>query len=421
MIDANDMEPQCTDFKAIQMLDGDHLTVTWDVGRRCNYSCTYCPPHRHDNFSGHADMETLKKSGQFVFDYAETMMEFKNNKKININFTGGEPTVNPSFLKFGQWLKDTWKEKYEDQFGLTLTITSNGAFGRKMADNIIDNYGFITVSYHAEAHANLKKKVIENIFYLHSREFPLKVNVMFHAEYWDECIDVCRQLQEADIGYVPRMIGEHEDSKNSYAHQYTEAQLNWMKSFWKDKNGALNNKPVEAKNTVEHAAVSGTEASAVKTEKTEEKKMARELGRPCCGSRTMEVCSTGSCGTKKEGTWEKSTFLEFAKFRGWKCSVNWFFLHIEQQTDTVWHHQTCQARFDGTRGPIGTLSECDKIIDELRTNMKNKTMPIITCPLGPGKHCGCGLCTPKATSNEQFKEVFDRHVDTSIFDNTENY
>jgi len=401
------LELEYKDFTAINLLDGDNLTITWDVGRRCNYDCTYCPPHRHDNFSPHANLETLKKTGQFIFDYANLLMPYKKNKRININFTGGEPTANPNFLAFGEWLQQTWREKHKDDYHMNLTITSNGAFGKKMADSLCDNYGFMTISYHAEAHASLKKQVIDNIYYLTEREFPIKINVMFHAEYWDECKDLCMQFERDGIGYVPRMIGEHEDSKNSYAHRYTDEQLQWMKDYWADKNAALN------KNTEEAEAESGHNASAVKTEKNEEKKLARQLGRPCCGSRTMETCGTDGC-------WSKSTFLEFAKFRNWQCSVNWFFLHIEQQTDTIWHHQTCQARFDGTRGPIGSISECDKIIDDLRTNLENKTMPVITCPLGPGKHCGCGMCTPKSIERDALMEILPQHIeDMSIFENTE--
>ena len=92
------------DFTAINLLDGNNLTITWDVGRRCNFDCSYCPAHRHDNFSKHANLETLQKTGNFVFDYSKLIMPLKKSKRININFTGGEPTVNPNFLKFGSWL-----------------------------------------------------------------------------------------------------------------------------------------------------------------------------------------------------------------------------------------------------------------------------------------------------------------------------
>ena len=252
------LELEYKDFTAINLLDGDNLTVTWDVGRRCNYDCTYCPPHRHDNFSKHADLETLSRTGQFVFDYARLLMPYKKNKRVNLNFTGGEPTANPNFLAFGDWLRKTYNQQYADDFTMNLTITSNGAFGRKMADSVCDNYGFMTISYHAEAHANLKKQVIDNIYYFTEREFPIKINVMFHAEYWDECVELCQRLERDGIGYVPRMIGEHEDSKNSYAHRYTDQQLQWMKDYWADKNAALN-KPV-----AELEADSGHNASAVK-------------------------------------------------------------------------------------------------------------------------------------------------------------
>jgi hypothetical protein len=137
------------------------------------------------------------------------------------------------------------------------------------------------------------------------------------------------------------------------------------------------------------------------------KQLGLKIGRPCCGSRTMCLYN--------EGDSRKSKFVDFREFQGWHCSVNWFFMHIEQQTDRVFHHQTCQAQFGQTRGPIGKLSEGRKILDELRENLKNKTMPTIICP----KHtCGCGLCAPKSIDKEKYKEVMARHVDMSVFENS---
>jgi hypothetical protein len=132
-----------------------------------------------------------------------------------------------------------------------------------------------------------------------------------------------------------------------------------------------------------------------------------KIGRPCCGSRTMCLYTNGES--------KKSKFVEHREFKGWNCSVNWFFMHIEQQTDSVFHHQTCQAKFDQTRGPIGKLSEGRKILDELRENLKSGTMPTVICP----KHtCGCGLCAPKSSDKDKYKEVLSRHVDMSVFENS---
>jgi len=111
-----------------------------------------------------------------------------------------------------------------------------------------------------------------------------------------------------------------------------------------------------------------------------------------------------------DGCWTKTKFLDYQRFQNWQCSVNWFFLHIEQQTDQIFHHQTCQARFDGTRGAIGSITDSDKIITWLKDKLETKTMPIIQCPLGPNKLCGCGLCTPKSTNLQKLKNILPRHI-----------
>lgn len=132
-----------------------------------------------------------------------------------------------------------------------------------------------------------------------------------------------------------------------------------------------------------------------------------KIGRPCCGSRTMCL--------SKDSESRKSKFVDYREFQGWYCSVNWFFMHIEQQTDNVFHHQTCQAQFGETRGPIGKLSDARKILEELRENLRNQNMPTVICP----KHtCGCGLCSPKSIDKEKYRKVLDSHVNMAVFDNS---
>lgn len=135
------------------------------------------------------------------------------------------------------------------------------------------------------------------------------------------------------------------------------------------------------------------------------------IGRPCCGSRNMIFYNDA----KKVA---KSTFTNYRNFHGWYCSVNWFFLHLEQQTDSVYHHQTCQAKFDGTRGSIGKISNGDEILKELEKQLKEESMPTIICP--KKSECGCGLCVPKSTKKEFYSNVLHTHVDMNVFSNSFN-
>lgn len=382
-------------FDTIDLLDGNVFQVTWDLGRRCNYDCSYCPTHRHDNFSSHATLEELKSSAEFVFEYIDLYMQHRYYKFASIGFTGGEPTVNPNFIRFVKYFKELYQEKYKSRYECSFALTSNGAMSKKMADNVIENFDHITVSYHAEADKKLKTQVVDRI-----RQFSnfgpeqgcsVSINVMFHAEHFDECVERCRQFDQEGIKYVPRVIGEEPDSKPTFAHKYSPEQLQWMKDYWNKNTKKVNGEDVKKEN---------------KDEESKEKELGLKIGRPCCGSRTMCLSNNGEE--------RKSKFVDFREFKGWNCSVNWFFMHIEQQTDQVFHHQTCQARFDQTRGPIGKLSEGYKILEDIKQHFANKTMPTIVCP----KHtCGCGLCAPKSKFKENYKQVIHNHIDTRVFEN----
>ena len=92
----------------INLLPDQKLVVTWDLGRRCNYDCSYCPPTRHDKVSPYAELPKLKKTAKFVLDYCNTLVSYKKSgdgahQQISISFTGGEPTVHPGFLEFAHF------------------------------------------------------------------------------------------------------------------------------------------------------------------------------------------------------------------------------------------------------------------------------------------------------------------------------
>jgi len=378
-------------FDTIDLLTGKIFQVTWDLGRRCNYDCSYCPVHRHDNFSKHATLDELKNNVDFLFEYIDVYMEHRQTKIANVGFTGGEPTVNPNFIPFSKYLREQYNEKYKDKWEADFALTSNGAFSEKMGQAVMENFGHATISYHSESDPKLKQQVKDRILQLHYQgplhNCTVSVNVMFHAEYFDECKELCQFLLEHGVDFVPRVIGEEPGSMPSFAHKYNEEQLDWMKTYWKQKNDAL------------------YASSAVGDVVKNAKKLGSSIGRPCCGSRDMMLHN----GTEKR----KSTFVEFREFKGWKCSVNWFFLHLEQQTDQVFHHQTCQAKFNGTRGAIGKISEGHLLVEDLRKQMQAGTLPPIVCPK---QTCGCGLCAPKSMDQNKLLAVLDNHIDIGVLD-----
>lgn len=334
---------------AIKLANPETMMVTWDVGRRCNYNCTYCESTRHNNTSRHRTMPEMIKVLGFIKKYAALY----NQENLKINFTGGEPTNNPIFFEFAEYAKR--------ETAFDLGLTTNGAFSSKFIDLIEKNFSWITVSYHAEAAEKLKQSVLNNIKELNKRNIRLQVNVMMHADYWNECVSVCNTLKSLGIKFNPRPIGDggitikgwFQDADGTMrrtSHEYSKEQQEWYFSFM-------------------GLPVPNSEA-----------KQGTELGRNCCGGR----CVQG----KVNDQWQDVTLVD-TNFKGWYCSVNKYFLHIDHETETVYHHQTCQAKFDNQRGAIGSLSDTEAIIDYAVNNKDN----IIICP---NNRCGCGMCVPKA-------------------------
>lgn len=351
-------------FFSIYPVGQSPFMITWDMGRRCNFDCSYCPSHRHDNFSPHASFEELKNTLDFIFSYIDTIASYRIDKTYCISFTGGEPTVNPNFIEFSKYLS---KKKKQVNFNLTTDLTTNGAMSDKVAAAVIENFNHVTISYHAESHGSLKTQILDRIMQFKNNNINMKVNVMMHVDYFEECRRVCEFLEENKIKFIPRVIGENPDNNFSHLNSYTGEHKSWFKKYY------------------------GVDASPDV--------------RPCCGGRTMGLCSNNGIVQSKT--------VGFREFAGWSCSVNWYFLHVEQQTKLIYTHQTCQARLDGTRGPIGTLDNWEDMVKNLSTNLKEKTMPIIVCP---NKLCGCGLCTPKSKNGQELKNILPMVLsDTSIF------
>jgi hypothetical protein len=116
------------------------------------------------------------------------------------------------------------------------------------------------------------------------------------------------------------------------------------------------------------------------------------VGRACCGGR----CTQGLVNNE----WQEVKLVN-NWFEGWYCTVNWYFLHIEQITGNVFHHQTCKATHTG-KGPIGNLNNTPAILDNVKAMLSGSVNPIVC----PNQRCGCGMCVPKAKELATFKELW---------------
>lgn len=354
---------------AIKPINIDPMMVTWDLGRRCNYDCSYCEARHHNNYSKHRSLEECKDVYQFIKDWTGTYNEHRNNKfSTTINFTGGEPTNNPDFWNIIKYIR-------EDDKDIKLSLTTNGTWHKKHTDFIVENMNGVTISYHCEADDKIKSMVLDNICRLKETNLWLQVNLMLHVDYFEECKQVYEELKQLNVNVKLRPIGDGnvaimgwfkdtDGNMRRTTHEYTEEQQEW---FYKQHG---------------------------KDYKTEKEAKGTDLGRQCCGSRQL-------CG-KVDNSWQPITLVD-THFKDWYCMVDWYFLHIDHETELVYHHQTCQAYHGKRKGSIGSLQEKDKLLSDLKHRLTNDDTPIIC----PNERCGCGMCVPKSKDLTEYKEIFN--------------
>lgn len=109
--------------------------VYWELGRRCNYDCSYCWPWIHNNTDPHKTFEELLKATDNVED------SFIRGRQANFIISGGEPTANSAFLDWIRYLHNV--------YGHHVSVHSNGS-RRPLYYRELIKYADLNLSLHFE-------------------------------------------------------------------------------------------------------------------------------------------------------------------------------------------------------------------------------------------------------------------------------
>jgi hypothetical protein len=193
----------------------DSIKVEWNLGKRCNYDCSYCPAEIHDNSSPHTDIEILKSAVDRLAAIG---------KPIRLSFTGGEPTVHPKIEELFRYCRDRveW-----------ISVTTNGT---RLPDwyhsQPVDHYVF---SLHFE---NEWERVMLNIMRFSNLKRvdgagtqPFTVHVMAHQEKMHDVRSAVLHLDASNIDHAIRRVrwtqGDHDLFDDM---RYDQKDLDWILS-----------------------------------------------------------------------------------------------------------------------------------------------------------------------------------------------
>lgn len=199
------------------------LSVMWNIGKRCNYDCTYCPSEIHDLTTPHTDIEILKSTVDILSN---------NDKPVRIMFTGGEPTVHPNFKELLEYIKFkniAW-----------VSVTSNGT---KSAKWYVENeylWNHFLFSLHFEYNW---RRVVDTIIKYKEKSSNFFVNIMAHHEFMNDVKYVVSLFDNLNIKYAIRRIRWVDGDRDVFDDNlYSTEDISWIlsKNSTADENCLVN-------------------------------------------------------------------------------------------------------------------------------------------------------------------------------------
>lgn len=197
------------------MLDKNLFSISWILGRFCNYNCSYCWPYAHSNEPDYQSLNTYLKTIESIKKQAG------NNGYTNFHwsFSGGEPTAYKELLSI----------LYEVS-GDSIHMTTNLSPGMKWWDRYLmmtrsSRRRSITASFHHEF-AN-EKEFGDKILCLMENNVFVTVNQVMVPEHFNKLYDRCERLHKRGINIT--LKPQSDPTASFVLSDYTENQLMIMR------------------------------------------------------------------------------------------------------------------------------------------------------------------------------------------------
>jgi MoaA/NifB/PqqE/SkfB family radical SAM enzyme len=202
--------------------------ILWDLGRQCNYDCSYCWPNVHNRHEPHKDLNIIIDTCNRMID------QWSKGSEIRWNFGGGEPTLHPEFLQILSHLKS------RNQWTM---VTSNGTRDHKYWATAAEHLNSINLSAHFDGLKTEKDEdrfvrnveVICNHHDEHDDDHWLEIKLMAPPQYFDRALTLREKINNLNTMNKPgangrikgalSMVPIRDRLSSSNLIDYTEEQL----------------------------------------------------------------------------------------------------------------------------------------------------------------------------------------------------
>jgi len=327
------------------LLYRDIFTVSWLLGRFCNYRCSYCWPYARSDRKDHRPTELCLKT----IDEIKRQARDNGFNSFHFSLSGGEPTFHPGYLDIlGHLADDVPNTNYT-----SIHMTSNCSRPMGWFEDYVErakpfHRASITASLHTE-HLNTREKMqdfADKLILCQEHDVQITINMVMVPEWFEKDWDNALFFHEQGINVT--LKPQSDPTASRVVDGYTQEML---QRLW-------NGMPQMAYTESKRKWASRPRPSF-------------ELPPYAIGNNDksvpwhMQVEFIDSKGKK----WymdqaERFNAFNFNKFKGWSCNAGYQGIIIREPDGSIKRSYSCHDV------PLGNIETGFKLFD--------KPMPCIT-------------------------------------------
>ena len=167
------------------LLYRDLFTVSWLLGRFCNYKCSYCWPYARSDRKDHRPTELCLKT----IDEIKRQARENGFNSYHFSLSGGEPTFHPGYLDILQHLADDVANTNYTSVHMTSNCSRNMRWFEQYVEAVKPFHrASITASLHTE-HLNTKEKMqdfADKLILCQEHDVQVTINMVMVPEWFEK-------------------------------------------------------------------------------------------------------------------------------------------------------------------------------------------------------------------------------------------
>lgn len=324
------------------MLYRDMFTVSWLLGRYCNYNCSYCWPYARSNTRDYRPIELNLRT----VDEIKRQSRDRGYNSFHFSFSGGEPTVYPDYLRLLEYYAaDTENCNYQ-----SVHMTSNISQGLKWFGKYVEatkdlHRVSVTASWHREQGlkqgdlAGHTETFADKLVYLQENDIQVTINTVMVPDWFDVLYKEAEYFLSRGINVT--LKPQSDPTASRVVDGYTTEQLAILHNNMPQRN-----------------------FTAVKSQTTRPKpktsiaRMSAERGDDSLVPQVMQIEFEDDTGKK----WymdqaERFNAFNFNNFKGWNCESGYRSIIIREPDGAIKRSYSCHDK------PLGYIETGFKLFD----------------------------------------------------------